>query len=313
MTRKFRVPLSGIVCLSLVFSPLASSADIVDQIIRQQQQQQYTQQQQQRQAASTQTQTTQQQQLQQQQMQQQQMMQQQQANMAEMARQAAAAQAKAMMAAMIMAAMLAAMCNPQNPAPCIMAPLALAQAASLGGTSAGASNTGNLSSLNPTGAQNSNLPGYGSPGGVPTVTEVKKTLAKNGATLSEDGKTVTMADGKTMAVDASVMTEQGMRSMGLTEPQIAAAKASLAEAQAKAGKVNSPETGSGGGGGVPSAVAAESGAATEAAKKSGRKPSLSGLSKNFGNDKIGVAADNIFEMITRRYKAYEATDTFFKN
>jgi len=37
----------------------------------------------------------------------------------------------------------------------------------------------------------------------------------------------------------------------------------------------------------------------------GKKGSVSGLSRKFGKDTIGVAGDNIFEMVTRRYKSNE--------
>ncbi len=46
-----------------------------------------------------------------------------------------------------------------------------------------------------------------------------------------------------------------------------------------------------------------------------RKPSnvnkVAGLTKNFNGEKIGVAAENIFNMMTRRYKTKEKQDTFF--
>lgn len=46
-----------------------------------------------------------------------------------------------------------------------------------------------------------------------------------------------------------------------------------------------------------------------------RKPSnvnkVAGLTKNFNGEKIGVAAENIFNMMTRRYKTKEKQDSFF--
>jgi hypothetical protein len=43
-----------------------------------------------------------------------------------------------------------------------------------------------------------------------------------------------------------------------------------------------------------------------------KKDKLSGLSKRVGDDQIGVAADNIWEMVTRRYRDRDAQNNFIK-
>ncbi|RYZ63319.1 MAG: hypothetical protein EOP05_23835 [Proteobacteria bacterium] len=44
-----------------------------------------------------------------------------------------------------------------------------------------------------------------------------------------------------------------------------------------------------------------------------KSPGLAGMQKKFGSDNIGVAGDDIFEMITRRYQARDKADNFLKD
>lgn len=234
------------------------------------------------------------------------------------ANQASKKQDDAKQAAMMMAAMMAAMCNPQyNPVPCVLAPLCLAQAGSLDDTSQGAQQVGQMLASGG-GAGGGTAPvdntKFGTPGGGATASSIKKTLADKGVTVATDGSSVTMPDGSTLPVNANMATDSGGKSAGLNDAQIAAGKAALAQAQAKVGgsrfNTEGDET-TGGGGGSRS-----SGSMAPLFKISGRtraKTSLSGMTKNLGGDKIGVAADDIFDMISRRYKAKDAAETFLKN
>lgn len=229
-------------------------------------------------------------------------------------------------AAIIMAAALAAQCGPKNPVACVMAALAAAQAGAAGSAGKGAKHTASLQSQGPGSGSGTDTIDVGTPGADVQLDQIKTELGKKGVEVSADGKSITLPDGRTVPLDASTVTPEGMQSNGFSADEINAAQAALAEAQEKAAKF-SPVSGSevadygltggdGGGGGYSSGGGASSSAKYVVRNRSAGKreaPSLSGMSKNFGTDKIGVSADHIFEMITRRYKAKEASNTFLSN
>lgn len=229
------------------------------------------------------------------------------------------------MASLIMAAALAAQCGPKNPVACIMAALAAAQAAAAGSAGKGAKHTASLQSQGPGSGSDNGTIDVGTPGADVQLDQIKTELGKKGVEVSSDGKSITLPDGRTVPLDASTVTPEGMQSNGFSADEINAAQAALAEAQEKAAKfspVSGTEvadyglTGGDGGGGYSSGGGASSSAKYVVRNRSAGKreaPSLSGMSKNFGTDKIGVSADHIFEMITRRYKAKEASNTFLSN
>lgn len=236
------------------------------------------------------------------------------ANNATMANQAGNSQSGAQGAAIAMAALMAMMCNqPQgNVMPCILSALAAMQAGSLGGTSAGAYN--NALQYSTAAGAKPTPPPTGAPGSGADISGIKQTLLNNGAKISSDGTKMTLPDGQTVALNPSLATDSGAAAAGFSAQQIAQGKAAIAEAQAQlGGKAKSQEMAADGGGGGSSSAAgaAPPGVAAKGYKRGGK--TLSGLSKNFGSDKIGVAADNIFEMITRRYKAKEAQNSFITN
>ena len=128
-------------------------------------------------------------------------------NSASSANGAGGSQSGAQMAAIAMAAMMAMMCNkPQgNVAPCIMAAMAAMQAASLGDTSNGAYNNAQQYSTNPGAAPTA--PGAGAPGSGASVSGIKQTLQKQGAKISDDGKSMTLPDGSTVPLNADSASE----------------------------------------------------------------------------------------------------------
>lgn len=123
-------------------------------------------------------------------------------------------------------------------------------------------------------------------------------------------------------------TEQDLVAMGLTSAEASAAMAASskiakqiadqAQAQMKAALAGrdpaSMGAAAGGGGGGRETAGFDPYAALRAANQRNRaKPKLSGLTKKLGDDTIGVSGDDIFEMITRRYKARDEANEFLKN
>ncbi len=124
-----------------------------------------------------------------------------------------------------------------------------------------------------------------------------------------------------------------MAAAGLPQGMIDGAMAANADAEKKAlaklekvkvgasTAANGYEEGGGGGGGGAIAGAADDGSSAYAGAGGGkglgktgleRDPSsLAGMSKNYNGEPIGVAADSIFLMMSRRYKVKESQESFF--
>lgn len=160
-----------------------------------------------------------------------------------------------------------------------------------------------------------------------TVSRVRSELENSGVQLSPDGKTMTTPDGRkfdlTKGGDGS---EKGLLDMGLLSDEASLAAATSkqigAAAAAKyAGAAKMSADGSGGGGmgrGVASESDPSAGAWNSAFGRDPRlrprvKPQVSGLTKKLGEDTIGVSGDDIFEMVTRRYKARDGNNQFLKD
>jgi hypothetical protein len=249
------------------------------------------------------------------------------------AKNASGQQAIAMGMSLAMAAYFASQCGWKSPLPCALAALSAAQAATLAGSSR--TNAGVADQLasrdqsyafdgGVTGANNDGA----SSGGTSVMADAKKIMAdmsEKGYKVSPDGSTVTFPDGRSIA--SSAITDEGaLASAGFSESDIQSGRAAMAAALAKANDkmraVQMTAEGGGGGGGGSGRSVADDGSGGRGKghggnfnfgqKKDPKKPNLSGMSKNFGSDKIGVAGDDIFEMITRRYKARDAADNFIR-
>ena len=152
------------------------------------------------------------------------------------------------------------------------------------------------------------------------VAGAKAELAKLGYSLSADNSKLKLPNGKTIPT-GSFGTAGGMSAAGFSEGQISDALAKMSEVQGKisaklkTGVLEGGGEGGGGGGGL--AGSRGGGGGSYVFRMGGAKkktdPSVSGMTKNFGGDKIGVAGDDIFEMITRRYKTHDQANSFFKN
>jgi hypothetical protein len=160
-----------------------------------------------------------------------------------------------------------------------------------------------------------------------SISKLRGDLATSGVIISSDGKTMTTKDGKKFDLSkGSDGSAQSLAALGLSGDagQLAAmAKNYSASAQAKyAGmiaKMGADGAGGGGGGGGGAGAGGGGGGGSgyggfaDPRARTREKPKLSGLTRKLGDDTIGVSGDNIFEMITRRYKARDEVNQFLKD
>lgn len=161
------------------------------------------------------------------------------------------------------------------------------------------------------------------------VARIRNELEKSGVKMSPDGKTMTTPDGRKFDLSkAGTGSESDMLAMGLTAAEAAQANALSKQIAAKqAAKFNQMKqlAGAGGGGGGGRGLASD-GMGGDGGYGSGfdpwgrdprnrnrAKPKISGLTKKLGDDTIGVSGDDIFEMVTRRYKARDQENHFLKD
>jgi hypothetical protein len=153
-----------------------------------------------------------------------------------------------------------------------------------------------------------------------------KKLANNlkaaGVSISPDGKTVNLPGGKSIPT-SMFGSEASMKAAGVSDADLSAAKALAAKTQAslsaKLGKaMEAADVGGGGGGGYGAGSGRDRGDGNINLKMPGmnapkdRGTNVSGMSKTFGSDRIGVAGDDIFQMINRRYKSRDEANAFLK-
>ena len=160
------------------------------------------------------------------------------------------------------------------------------------------------------------------------VMAVQKDLAKAGYTMSPDGQTITGPDGKKTNM-STFSSPQSMAAAGFSSSDIKSMQDTVAQATAKAqdkikgismaveggagggGAMGGPMGGGGGGGaGGYGAYGARFGAGAGGA---GKQPKVSGLSKKLGTDNIGMAGDDIFEMVHVRYQQHDTENGFKKD
>ena len=138
---------------------------------------------------------------------------------------------------------------------------------------------------------------------------------KDGKIVGPDGKSIPLG---------SVSNPSSLAGLGLNADQIEQMQAELKKAEKDKPNVLAIGTeGGGGGGGGKGGGGGGSGAAGPdmdafmrqlMGKNKSRTPaSVVGMNKNFGDDRIGVAGDNIFSMIQRRYSAKYKANHFIKD
>ncbi|WP_415061687.1 hypothetical protein [Bdellovibrio sp.] len=145
---------------------------------------------------------------------------------------------------------------------------------------------------------------------------------KNGTIKTPDGKTYKVSDfASTGAMSAAGLPQ------GAIDSAMDYAKKLSKKAEEKAIKLGALTTASGfdegggsGGSGMGSGPSSEDGSSSSLASAGSglgkvgldRDPSsLAGMQKNYNGEPIGVAADSIFLMMTRRYKVKESQESFF--
>lgn len=178
----------------------------------------------------------------------------------------------------------------------------------------------------------------GAGGGIPRgsaaiakgIQDLKNQMLKSGVKISPDGKTMMTPDGRKfdMSNGGGSGSKEDLMAMGLTASEadmaMAASGKFAKEYASKFAQMKQLEGSGGGGGGgrsTASDVAGGSGGADafggwdrDARNRNARnKNKISGLTKKFGDDTIGVSGDNIFEMVTRRYKARDEKNDFLKD
>lgn len=209
-----------------------------------------------------------------------------------------------------------------------MGMMSLAQAASLGNTGKGAGDAANAMSSGFGGWDGSSLTATdpNSLAGMGGLTaEQAAALNKAKADLAAQG--VTIADGKINAKGksyplASFGSVDGMKSMGFSDAEIANAMDKNKDIAGKvAGKsqVAALSADGGGGGGRAAASLPQDPGPDfnalfgEKKAKEKKEVSVAGMTKKYGSDVIGVSGDNIFEMVTRRYKSQDAKNSFIRD
>jgi hypothetical protein len=142
-----------------------------------------------------------------------------------------------------------------------------------------------------------------------------KELEKKGYKFNP--KTGGMTTPKGEATAAQLASGKALADAGLIDhSQAGEYDKAMSEQQKNKIKVVSMSPGGGGGGAKRRPASAS--ASDDYAYRSGIDPSqiraakTSGLSKNFGNDPVGVATDNLFDMVHRKYQDLNEKDTFIK-
>ncbi len=164
----------------------------------------------------------------------------------------------------------------------------------------------------------------------PNFQAVASTLKSIEAAGVYNPKTGAFTVGDKTYSSADLSSAASMASAGLPKGAIDGALAANAEAEkkalaklekVKATKENGYEEGGGSGGGSAVATASdeEGSSAQDSSGKMQRSisaetsaASVAGLSKNFNGEAIGVAGDNIFSMVSRRYKLKDSQEAFLK-
>lgn len=137
---------------------------------------------------------------------------------------------------------------------------------------------------------------------------------KNGVKYNPKTGQFTLPNGTTMG--PSSVSREGALGAGVSAAEFDKTMAKIAEMEKKAAaaeaKLASPEAGfeGGGGGGSTSYASTEEAAPSYGAGIPREPTSVAGMSRNFNGDMIGVAGDNIFTMMARRYRQMDSKDSF---
>ncbi len=158
------------------------------------------------------------------------------------------------------------------------------------------------------------------------LARIRRGLEGAGVQISDDGKTMKTKDGRTFDLSkGGDGSTEGLLAMGLTASEAAQADAASKNISAQMAKKIAALSvdGAGGGGGGGRNPAGDAGAGgggfgmggwgQDPRNKKRAPAKVSGLTRKLGDDTIGVSGDNIFEMVTRRYKARDQNGNFLKD
>ncbi len=210
-----------------------------------------------------------------------------------------------------------------------------------GAASAGGSQGATASSFNPD--FGSNLPNLNGPntgsltpaqeqsllsadpalaGPLANLNKANQALKNAAVVISPDGQSMTLPDGQTMSLAGGA----GSALSGLTPKQMAAAKSKLAqltkkyEALYNVAPVATTASGAAGIKGITNGAggSGDSGFnikpfAFNMGVRAPASASIMGMSRNYHGDKIGVAQESIFQMVSRRYQIERANHAFLDN
>ena len=210
------------------------------------------------------------------------------------------------------------MATPPCEACCMMMAQALAQIPASGGASGGATNAANAMSINGQSPQSGPNPDTYGKGLDPKIADaIKKaqdTAKAKGIKL--DDKSISF-NGKSYPLGADT-SAAGLAALGFGKGDIQKALGIAAELNTS--PTGHPSVGAAGGENVGGSSGSSGGSGDSNRKpaaavdpNAGKKDvSLAGMAKRIGDDQIGVAADNIFKMITRRYNKEDSKSGFFE-
>lgn len=226
-----------------------------------------------------------------------------------------------------MGAMLIAMCMASQPPQiplCIMGAMALAQAGADRGHSGAAGATGasaydgsGFSDSDPTKKGKTTKKGNSGGSGLTAgeqrkLDEAMSVLGENGYKFDPNSGALTGPNG---AIPGSAFSSpSSLSEFGFSDDQISQVKTGLEKIKEMSAKYKDVAGGGGGGSGkMPVASPLDlSMFAAQGAKLDGPKGdgSLAGYSRNLAGDPIGVAGDDIFQMVHRRYRAKDRANSF---
>lgn len=169
-------------------------------------------------------------------------------------------------------------------------------------------------------------PGFANPDAMssaamdPQISKGLNALSKVGAKVDLKGKKITFPNGVTVPLD-SLGNPDALAKAGVTNAQFKDMMKKIGDLEkaetAKAGLENLPSSEfESGGRGSTTVVASEdeygygSGQGAGAAAREPAAASVAGMTVNYNGDRIGVAGDDIFLMMTRRYQQKSREDAF---
>jgi hypothetical protein len=226
----------------------------------------------------------------------------------------------AQMASATAGGMFMAKCTPQTAMYCALGAANLAAAMLMGKGASNAKDVGTSTQAIGGSGSTGSIPAAGfsddgGTGGFADLSDLSEQVSRAGYSVSADGSTMTLPDGRT--VSTAALASGSVPGYAMTDEikdQMAAIEAEAIK-KASGNKVVAIGLQDGGGGGGGATGAEESSSRFNMADylkslKNRDPSSVSGLSKKLGEDNIGIKSDNIFDMVSRQYKRKQSQSAF---